>query len=199
MLQVLKTDFVHHLWHLRFLLVLCPRHPCSNRAPMSVFTLVQRALPFSLPWKRRHSTTSKGKEREIEASNHDGPEDTFQSSDENPSTILPRDVVDTVHIAVKTSPDSSMIPDDSSSGMFEMDSDSESEYQIDQMSDNDDTNSPTRTRISRIVRWTSIVRSRRRWTPAQENQLLNARVQLARCQKAWSSEQELWLDYVRPL
>lgn len=178
----------------------CPsRYPCSDRAPMSVFTLLQRALPSSLPWKRRHSSINKGKEREVEISSHDTHEDTFPSGNENSEhrrTTLQRDVFDTMHIAVKMSPDSSMTPDDSTSETPETASDSGPEYQIDQISDNDDY-MPTCTRVSRLVRWASIVRNRDRWTKEQENQLLNARAQLTRCQKAWSSEQELWLDYVR--
>jgi hypothetical protein len=35
-----------------------------------------------------------------------------------------------------------------------------------------------------------------RWTAEQERKLVNARAELARCQKAWSSEQELWLKCV---
>lgn len=165
---------------------------------MSVFTLVQRALSFALPWKRRHSTTSKEKEQEIEISNNDTHEDTFQPEDEKPQrlgTTLPCDV-DTVHIAVKTRPDSRKTAGHASGETFETDSQAESDYQIDQISDNDNR-TPTRTRTSRVVSWASIVRNKPRWTQEQENQLLNARTQLVRCQKAWSSEQEVWLDHVR--
>lgn len=164
---------------------------------MSVFTLVQRALPFALPWKRKHSTTSKEKERERAISNNDAHEDTFQPGNEKseqPQTALPRDV-DTAHLAVKTKSDSRKTAVDSSSATFETDSHAESDYQIDQISDKD--NRRTRTRASRIVSWASIVRNKQRWTQEQETQLLNARAQLVRCQRAWSSEQEVWLDHVR--
>lgn len=164
---------------------------------MSVLTLVQRALPFSLPWKRRHST-SKGKEKEVEATTHEAHEDGLQSGNEDaeyPSTTLPCDVFDTVHIAVRQCPDPSVMLDDSSSETSGTNSDSESEYLVDQISY---TNSPSaRAQLSRLVSWASIVRNRHRWTNKQEKELTNARLQLARCQKAWSSEQELWLDYVR--
>lgn len=165
---------------------------------MSFFILVQRALPFSLARKRRHSASSKGKGREVEIPWPDTHENTFQSRNEatrHPRTILPRDVVDTVHVAVKTSQDPSTTPDDPASETPGTDSAPDSEYQIDQICCTDDN--PPHTPVFRVVRWASIVRHRDRWTEDQEKQLVYARAQLARCQKAWSSEQELWLDYVR--
>ncbi|OJJ44326.1 hypothetical protein ASPZODRAFT_144902 [Penicilliopsis zonata CBS 506.65] len=52
---------------------------------------------------------------------------------------------------------------------------------------------------SRLVRVVSVVRTRRRWTGEQERDLSIAEHELARCQKAWSSEQELWLAYIKDL
>lgn len=58
------------------------------------------------------------------------------------------------------------------------------------------SSSGSRSRLVRIVSWASIVGDRSRWTMEQERELAMAESQLARCQKAWSSEQELWLAYV---
>lgn len=48
----------------------------------------------------------------------------------------------------------------------------------------------------RVVSWASIVGDRPRWTEEQERELEFAEVELRRCQKAWSSEQEVWLARV---
>ncbi|KAL4748154.1 hypothetical protein BDW72DRAFT_205871 [Aspergillus terricola var. indicus] len=46
----------------------------------------------------------------------------------------------------------------------------------------------------RIVSWDGVKeQARSRWTTEQEEKLEHARAELARCQKAWSSEQEVWL------
>ncbi|KAL4817906.1 hypothetical protein BDW67DRAFT_183200 [Aspergillus spinulosporus] len=46
----------------------------------------------------------------------------------------------------------------------------------------------------RIVSWDGVKdQARNRWTTEQEEKLEHARAELARCQKAWSSEQEVWL------
>lgn len=168
---------------------------------MSVFTIIQRAFPFSLPWKRRPST-SKGKEneKELESSDHDSHEEEPRFGKfiaESPSTTLHRDVSDTLHVAVKQSPgpDPTASLDDSSGESSETDSDSEPKYQTHSPSNTDAA--PARSQVARVVRWASIVRSRCRWTSEQEKELQRAEKHLARCQKAWSSEQELWLAYVR--
>ncbi|KAI9934300.1 hypothetical protein ASPWEDRAFT_170074 [Aspergillus wentii DTO 134E9] len=57
-----------------------------------------------------------------------------------------------------------------------------------------------RTHLVRVVSWASIARGTcRRWTMEQERELRIAEHELARCQKAWSSEQELWLAYIKAL
>ncbi|KAL5364337.1 hypothetical protein BJX96DRAFT_131799 [Aspergillus floccosus] len=61
------------------------------------------------------------------------------------------------------------------------------------------SSSSSRSRLVRIVSWASIVGDRSRWTMEQERELAIAESQLARCQKAWSSEQELWLAYIKAL
>lgn len=57
--------------------------------------------------------------------------------------------------------------------------------------------SSSRAKVVRVVSWASILSHRCRWTRRQERDLAIAERQLARCQKAWSSEQEVWLVYVR--
>ncbi|PWY80364.1 hypothetical protein BO94DRAFT_587817 [Aspergillus sclerotioniger CBS 115572] len=59
--------------------------------------------------------------------------------------------------------------------------------------------SSSRTGLVRIVSWASLVGDRCRWTMEQERKLAIARSELARCQKAWSSEQELWLAHIKDL
>ncbi|PLN85756.1 hypothetical protein BDW42DRAFT_131681 [Aspergillus taichungensis] len=51
----------------------------------------------------------------------------------------------------------------------------------------------------RAVSWASIVGDRPRWTEEQERELEIAEVELRRCQKAWSSEQEVWLARIEVL
>jgi hypothetical protein len=53
-----------------------------------------------------------------------------------------------------------------------------------------------RKRLVRIVSFKSIAHDRTRWSSSQARELAIAEHELARCQKAWSSEQELWLEYV---
>lgn len=52
------------------------------------------------------------------------------------------------------------------------------------------------TGLVRVVSWASILSHRCRWNRRQERDLAIAKRELARCQKAWSSEQEVWLVYV---
>lgn len=140
---------------------------------MSVITIVQRALPFSL-WKRKQS-----KEKNTESPDHD-----FESISDYPAypnTSLHCDVP-VVHVAVKQP--------DPTNDASETDSGSES-YDT-HLSDKICAREHPRT-----VSWASIVRSQCRWTKEQEKQLVMAEKQLKRCQKAWSPEQEVWLAYVR--
>ncbi|KAL4778076.1 hypothetical protein BJX76DRAFT_363072 [Aspergillus varians] len=52
----------------------------------------------------------------------------------------------------------------------------------------------------RLVSWDSVKdQARPRWTMEQEEKLVHARAELARCQKAWSSEQEIWLKCIETL
>ncbi|PYH40145.1 uncharacterized protein BP01DRAFT_378083 [Aspergillus saccharolyticus JOP 1030-1] len=53
--------------------------------------------------------------------------------------------------------------------------------------------------VVRVVSWASLVGERCRWTMRQERELAIAELELARCQKAWSSEQELWLTQIKAL
>ncbi|EAW09877.1 uncharacterized protein ACLA_040930 [Aspergillus clavatus NRRL 1] len=63
-------------------------------------------------------------------------------------------------------------------------------------SSSNNSSSSSKRRLVRVVSWTSIAdRASARWTIAQERELAIAEQELARCQKAWSSEQELWLEY----
>ncbi|KAE8380995.1 hypothetical protein BDV26DRAFT_256282 [Aspergillus bertholletiae] len=66
-------------------------------------------------------------------------------------------------------------------------------------SSNSSNSSGSRSRLVRVVSWASIVCDRCRWTAEQERELAVAQSELGRCQKAWSSEQELWLSYIEAL
>ncbi|GLB11969.1 hypothetical protein AtubIFM57258_009246 [Aspergillus tubingensis] len=59
--------------------------------------------------------------------------------------------------------------------------------------------SSSRTGLVRIASWASLAGDRCRWTMEQERKLAIARSELARCQKAWSSEQELWIAQIEKL
>lgn len=58
------------------------------------------------------------------------------------------------------------------------------------------SNSSKQAALARVVSWAKIVGDGCRWTKEQAQQLAVAERELARCQKAWSSEQEVWLAYV---
>lgn len=66
----------------------------------------------------------------------------------------------------------------------------------------DDSNSSSKPRTVRIISWQlgdltqTQTPGRCRWTLEQERELQLAQQELARCQKAWSSEQEVWLKQV---
>ncbi|KXG46497.1 uncharacterized protein PGRI_053530 [Penicillium griseofulvum] len=139
---------------------------------MPVFTIVHRVLP-PLLWKRR---SLKGKSREI--INEKNPSSITPHHETINETIMHRDVHTHVHIAVNTK-------------TLENTADSTSESRR-------YSSRPTQAQLARAVSWASI-RSRDRWTEEQEKELLRAQRQLGRCQKAWSSEQEVWLSYVQAL
>lgn len=178
---------------------------------MAVLTLVHRALPFSLPWKRRQSTSSassKGKEKEDEVQSLDSGNGSQSDSQieyhdaEIPDSdaSLHCDVSHALHVAVKQHLDpkamrydaqgDESVEKDASSSYF----DSISGCKPDRLAEKCEPSA--RPQLARVVSWASIVRSQCRWTSGQEKKLEDARRQLARCQKAWSSEQELWLAYV---
>ena len=181
---------------------------------MSVLTLVQRALPSSLPWKRRSSasSSSKGKEKELDSDygsstyDSDFPEKTLPAEITPPTPTstrpLHRDVsrAHALHIAVSAGPDHPHPPHESKFGFefeFESESSPEHKHKSGPRSGTDRLSRVSRrSAFCREVSWASIVRSRCRWTNEQERELVMAERQLARCQKAWSSEQELWLSYV---
>ncbi|KAJ6021719.1 hypothetical protein N7540_007223 [Penicillium herquei] len=173
---------------------------------MSVFTFVFRALPFPFAWKRRSSTSSKGKEKEsnldpdsvwdLDLHFSEKPLATLPSEPKLPLTSLHRDVSHTLHIAVKQSTDQTNLhnPESELGSSFEY-----PERSSGSVSPRSRVKSRTESRpsvLGREVSWANIVRSRSRWTNEQQKELLMAEKQLARCQKAWSSEQELWISYV---
>lgn len=176
---------------------------------MSVFTFVQRALPLPLAWKRRPSA-SKGKEKGIDL------DDAFEIDIQSPTTAskvsfaenapepltakipnpsLPSDVPHALQVAVKQSPSHAASADDLSDALHATNSDPVSDSQAYSFPDLPRSSSP-RAQLVRAVSWASIVRSQCRWTAEQEQELLRAEKQLARCQRAWSSEQELWISHV---
>ncbi|CAI7610290.1 unnamed protein product [Penicillium pancosmium] len=179
---------------------------------MAVLTLVHRALPFSLPWKRRQSTSSagsKGKEKEDEVQSPDSgygsqsdPQIEYHDA-EIPDASLHCDVSHALHIAVKQHLDPKAMRYDAQ-GDESVEEDASSSYfdsipgcKPDRFAEKCEPSA--RPQVARVVSWASIVRSQCRWTSGQEKKLEDARRQLARCQKAWSSEQELWLAYIQDL
>jgi hypothetical protein len=176
---------------------------------MSAFTVIQRALPFSLRWKRRLSTSNTN-EKEIEFFD-DNSDHADMNSDgcdiQTSSPDLECDISNTVHLAVKSGlgTNTGLFPGIDNFKHIELDvnsvSDEESAFEDKSQSlppciniDRSD-----RSRLIRAVSWANIVRSRCRWTQEQEQQLQLAMKELARCQKAWSSEQGLWLTHVRDI
>lgn len=179
---------------------------------MSVMTIVHRAFAAGLPWKRRLST-DKGKGKETDTDVSSSGRDSLEhihfgthNADIPGPTLQPLhshcDVSPGLHVAVKPGLDHTTRPEDSPDypdgpESFEADSDAESQVEHETRFPPHCSSSSTRASLAHVVRWASIVRSRCRWTKEQERELLMAEKQLARCQKAWSSEQELWLAYVR--
>ena len=175
---------------------------CVEIPTMSVFTIVYRALPpLPLPWKRRTSLKGKSPELEIHLDEKNpGSSDSDISphaEDQNNGTVfMHRDVHGPVQVAVKThahhdtpAPQSLSSTPDNIPGPA---SGPASECRVHYSSQA----RPTRAQFARAVSWASIIRSRDRWTAEQERELVRAKRQLGRCQKAWSSEQEVWLTYV---
>ncbi|KAJ5360836.1 hypothetical protein N7517_010027 [Penicillium concentricum] len=155
---------------------------------MSVFTIVHRALPPLSLWKRR--TSLKGKSP-VEILNEKNPILSDSITQNNETIFMHRDVHGPVQVAVNTdahkptqSAENIPAPSDSTS-------ESRACYSGEAR--------PARAQLDRAVSWASIIRSRDRWTDEQERELVRAQRQLGRCQKAWSSEQEVWLSYVQAL
>lgn len=97
------------------------------------------------------------------------------------------------------------VTDDSSSYSDDSDSDDAIHISEDEGSDpsdvdDDDDEYASPSKRVRIISWrlddNKMVPGRCRWTLEQEKRLQAAQQQLARCQKAWSSEQEVWLKHV---
>lgn len=174
----------------------------STIPTMSVFTIVHRALPpLSLPWKRRTILKAKSPELQILSEkdtilpNSPGISITPHAQDNAP-LFMHRDAHGPVQVAVKAHADHEIPTPQSTSSAPENipdpASDSTSENRVHYSSQ---TRS-IQTQLARAVSWASIIRSRDRWTVEQERELVHAQRQLGRCQKAWSSEQEVWLSYV---
>jgi hypothetical protein len=113
-----------------------------------------------------------------EAGMDDYDEDTFSGSDTNTNTDTDTDTssVFTPDLAVRAQP-------------------ADAEADAGSSSSNHPHNG-NRKRLVRIVSFKSIAHDRSRWSSSHERELAIAEHELARCQKAWSSEQELWLEYV---
>jgi hypothetical protein len=143
---------------------------------MSVFTVVHRALPpLPLPWKRRSLKGKSPLTLDLETSektNIPAPEKTEYEP-------MHREVFN-AQIAVSDAredlPQSPPTPDVTPASPSSV--------------------PPTRAQRARAVSWASIVRNRDRWSVKHEMELLHAQKQLDKCQKAWSSEQEVWMVYV---
>lgn len=181
-------------------------------ATMSVFTIVHRALPpLPLPWKRRTSPSLKGKAPALEItlneksphipeskSNSPGPGPHAENNDNQDTHSRPmhRDVHSAAQVAVKSDAREHPIthqpptPGPEKTPVPASDSSSERRASCSEHARR------ARDQLARAVSWASIVRSECRWTAEQERELLRAQRQLGRCQKAWSSEQEVWLSCV---
>jgi hypothetical protein len=168
---------------------------------MSVLTIVHRALPpLSLPWRRRTSLKGKAPDLEITLNEKNDLPDPLspgpRPTAEDNQSVMHRDVLTPVQIAVKSdAPEHNDTPQSAtpvSDNITPADSDSSCEIRASSSTQA----RRMRAQIARAVGWASIVRTRCRWTEEQEAELVRAQRQLGRCQKAWSSEQEVWLSYV---
>ncbi|KAJ5240073.1 hypothetical protein N7468_004692 [Penicillium chermesinum] len=159
-----------------------------------------------LPWKRRPSTKGKEKEERPDVVDIEFPASIPNSKVSHnvspeprtaklPNPSLPGNGSSSLQVAVKQSPDRAA--SDSSGALPAPDPDLSSGSQacLAYVPDLPRPSSPP-PQLTRAVSWASIVRSRSRWTVEQERELARAEEQLTRCQKAWSSEQELWITYV---
>ncbi|KAL4878655.1 hypothetical protein BJY04DRAFT_109145 [Aspergillus karnatakaensis] len=71
------------------------------------------------------------------------------------------------------------------------------EYESDEDVGPLDVNVSSTTQRKKLVSWEGVEdQARAKWTVEQEEKLAHARAELARCQKAWSSEQDIWLQCV---
>lgn len=155
---------------------------------MSVFNIVHRALPPL--FKRRSSLKDKPSGEEIQISETSNlPELVPDPNPEN--EVMHHDVYDSPQIAVKCAtckdpvwPQSTPPPDNNPGA-----SHSPRRTSVGQTL-------PTRAPLARGVSWANIVSRQDRWTDEHERELLHAQRQLEKCQKAWSSEQEVWLANV---
>ncbi|PYH97355.1 hypothetical protein BO71DRAFT_427112 [Aspergillus ellipticus CBS 707.79] len=144
---------------------------------MGVSNPVKYVLGLSLFTKRTDRATWKGKEIDL-----DPPLEVHWSG----AVQCPDDFALTdAHMAVS--------PSDSDLGHSSSSSSSSSR------SRGSNSSSSSRTGLVRVVSWATLVGGRCRWTMEQERKLATARSELARCQKAWSSEQELWLAHIKDL
>ncbi|KAL4737337.1 hypothetical protein BDV11DRAFT_206859 [Aspergillus similis] len=122
---------------------------------------------------------------------HDDTDDTDDTRDSVyaiPGTNIPH----TVRVRYASEPD------------FESDVESDEDVGVDMNTDIDPldtsvsaTRSDRQIQRKRLVSWDGVKeQARSRWTTEQEEKLEHARAELARCQKAWSSEQEVWLKCI---
>ncbi|KAJ5561499.1 hypothetical protein N7535_004039 [Penicillium sp. DV-2018c] len=177
---------------------------------MSVLTIVHRALPpLSLPWRRR--TSLKGKAPDLQILNEKdylpdhphplspGPSLSPTEEHNHNQSVMHRDALTPVQIAVKSDAPEHNDTHQSATCFSDDITPADSDSSPESRASSSNQGSRMRTQIARAIGWASIVRSRPRWTEEQEVELVRAQRQLGRCQKAWSSEQEVWLSYVQAL
>lgn len=114
---------------------------------------------------------------------HDYDDDAFSCTDTNTDTDTDASSVSSPDLAVKAHPAEAEAEADADAGSSS----------TQPRTGNGNSN---RKRLVRIVSFKSIAHDCTRWSSARERELAIAEHELARCQKAWSSEQELWLEYV---
>lgn len=134
----------------------------------------------------------KTKRMNMEGDRVDNNDDDTHDTDDNVYAFPGTNIPHTVHVRYASEPD------------FESDVGSDEDVGVDTDTgidplDTSATATPSDTQIQRkrIVSWDGIKeQARSRWTTEQERKLEHARAELARCQKAWSSEQEVWLKCI---
>lgn len=133
---------------------------------MRVGSRVKHIFSFSFTNRRPNRSAWKGKSPVID----DSPYSSYSDDDD-----------DAIHISEDEGPNSSQSDDDND----------DDEY---------GATSSSRYKRVRIISWRldnhKMRPGRCRWTLEQERRLQVAQQELARCQKAWSSEQEVWLKHV---